>query len=238
MHSFHLTRITRILLVLGFFYSFGRAQESQNSSAIIHRIADSSGPKAIMIEGETDKVQLQREEIPDWQNAKSGLELSVGDRLKLEPYMHVDLRIAGTQEGQLIALPNPPDGGGTFRLQEDPSNGTDGFVIALESGSMSIDWVRGKLTVIAYSIRTLISGTKVAFLRDPETNKRILFLDDDTVSFPDHPGLKVEPGDMVVLEPGIAPVVTKISPQKQAWLRGIIRYNAADIWEKPIILRC
>lgn len=205
----------------------------QDSNIKIYRIADSSGPKKILIEGETEKVQLRRGENSDWQMAGPGLELLVEDRLKLASYVHVDLRVGGNQEGQLVALPNPTDRGAVFRIQDYSENELAGIQISLESGSMSIEWLRQKLSVVAYGIRTLIGGTKLAFIRDPENNNRILFLDHGAVSFPDYEDLKMEPGDIAILKEGEKPVIVKILPQKQNWLRGIIRYNAEDVWKAP-----
>lgn len=234
MYSSPVLRPVFLFAIFVLYCSLGVAQETQVSEVKIYRIADSSGPKKILIEGETDKVQLQRGEEASWQNAGPGEDLLVGDRLKLEPYIHVDLRIQGNQEGQLVLLPNVVDRGGTFRLEADPDN--EGSIqIALESGALSVDWFRQKLTVMAYGIRTLISGTKVSFLRDPENNHRIAFLDHGTVTFPDHPDLVFEDGNIAILESGSLPVVETITPQKQAWLRGIIRYNAEDIWKAPAI---
>ena len=204
----------------------------QGSNIKIYRIADSSGPKKMLIEKETGKVQLQRGESGDWQNASPGLELLAEDILKLEPYIHLDLRIAGDQDGQLVALPNPIDRGAILRIQKDSDDEAHGIQIHLESGSMSIDWLRQELLLVAYGIRTVIGGTKLAFIIDPENNNRILFLERGAVSFPDHNELKMEPGDIAVLKKGEKPIIAKITPQKQAWLRGIIRYNAEDIWKK------
>jgi len=230
MYSFPVPRPVFLFAIFLLYCSSGLAQEPQGTEVKIYRIADSSGPKKILIEGETDKVQLQRGEQAGWQNASPGEELIAGDRLKLEPYVHVDLRLQGSQEGQLVLLPNVVDRGGTFRLEDDPDI-EGGIQIALESGAMSVDWLRQKLTVIAFGIRTLISGTKVSFLRDPENNKRIAFLDHGTVTFPDHEDVIIEAGDIVILEPIQTPLAAKITPQKQAWLRGIIRYNAEDVWK-------
>lgn len=230
MYSFPVPKPVFLFVTFLLYCSLGLAQEPQGTEVKIYRIADSSGPKKIVIEGETDKVQLQRGEQAGWQNASPGEELIAGDRLKLEPYVHVDLRLQGNQEGQLVLLPNVVDRGGTFRLEDDPDI-EGGIQIALESGAMSVDWLRQKLTVIAFGIRTLISGTKVSFLRDPENNKRIAFLDYGTVTFPDHPDLVFEDGKIAILEPRDVPIVETITPQKQAWLRGIIRYNAEDVWK-------
>lgn len=230
MYSFPVLRPGILFAIFLLYCSMGLAQETPGTEVKIYRIADSSGPKKILIEGETDKVQLQRGEGAGWQAASPGLDLLVGDRLKLDPYIHVDLRIQGNQEGQLVLLPGIVDRGGIFRLEDDPD--VEGSVqIALESGAMSVDWFRQKLTVIAFGIRTLISGTKVSFLRDPENNKRIAFLDHGTVTFPDYESVVLEDGDIAILEFGQAPVAEKISLQKQAWLRGIIRYNAEDVWK-------
>lgn len=213
--------------------SLTRAQEEAPAPAIvIYRLADSSGPKPLRLDAATEKVQVQPQDSAGWKSAFPAMELHSGDRLKMEPYSHLDIRVEGERQGRLILVPNVLDQGGEILLQPETATPGEGIQVILESGALSAEWRQGSLAVTAYGVRTLTGGAKVSFLNDPESIQRLLFLESGEISLPDYPDIAVAPGEVVQLYPGERPVKLAVSPQKVAWLQGIINYNTLLVWEE------
>lgn len=214
--------------------SLSRAQEEAPAPAIvIHRLADSSGPKPLRLDAATEKVQVQPQDSAGWKRAFPAMELHPGDRLKMEPYSHVDIRVEGERQGQLILVPNVLDRGGEILLQPESAEPGEELRLILKSGALSADWRQGSMAVTAYGVRTRTGGAKVSFLNDPESIQRLLFLESGEIFLPDYPDIAVAPGEVVQLYPGERPVKLAVSPQKAAWLQGIINYNTLLVWEEP-----
>jgi hypothetical protein len=215
----------------------------------IERVAQVlGGSEPVQIRAASDRVQLRRGATGPWLLVGPDSELVESDHLRVRRYVDVRLRVERpTQRGQLVFLTEllGPMGGRPFQVgnvgaQSDYVLGdtaavagaaaADELVVTVESGGLVVHWSAGRLAVIAAGVRTIITGTRVAFALDATGDNGLVYLDEGSISFPDFPTVTVDEGDEVRLTRGLPPVVTTPPASTASAYSEAVRYNGEQVW--------
>jgi hypothetical protein len=239
MNSFSTLRLIIIIdaLILLFFSLLW----AQSPHIYIEKIASTS-PRQNFAKGDTTGVKVKfKRGNNEWQKAFAGLDLLEGDSLEVYPDMHVKVLVKGDikkeQQAEFTLLPKNSSTSGLYFIQIEKRL-IDIAKVVIDEGAMSVKSSGGILSVIWNGIGAY-PGSKLMFMRDPETGNSILFLEEGSVSFsdPDYEDIKIEPDEIAVfiLPPGQKPEIQKQKPdpKKLKWLKGIVKYNTVYPWAKP-----
>jgi hypothetical protein len=210
----------------------------------VERIAELiGGGEPVKIDRRSDRVQILRAEA-EWMLIGPDAGVQTDDRLRVRRYVDVRFRVERPRErGRLVLLPEiltsngatvfAVDSVGThadYVVSEDASSRGD-LTIEVEGGSLIVDWSAGRLAVIAAGVRTLVTGTRVAWAVDATGDSGFLFLEEGRLTFPDFPELDVRPGQVVTLRRDLPPAVSTPEPTAAARLGEAVRYNGQRIWD-------
>ncbi|MDR8392224.1 hypothetical protein NC796_13810 [Aliifodinibius sp. S!AR15-10] len=220
-------------LLFGLLLPEGWAQEEVIGR--IQRIADISSAKPVLIDEETDRVQIQREE---WINARPKIDLFRRELMQVKKNIRADLRIRlPDQKGNIFLVPNSPDTlhmikeEGIYRITETPEK-LGGFKLLVVKGSLVFDWLYGKLRVDAVGVSIDISGTSAAIVVDDSGDQGIVFLEQGTISFPEFPNIQVNSMEAFLLRRGLPPTKFDLGAQQAQQLQDFVQYNVKDVWSR------
>lgn len=224
-----------LILILGYLaLGLLHPLQAQEPKAKIHEIALFKGKKFVVDKDTTEFVKVKRREERNWEIGQPKLDLFFKDKILVKKNTRVDLRInTGMQEGKIVfstELLESSKKTAIYEIKEDPQQ-LGRIQMLLEQGSLMVDWVHGKLNIMALGINSLITGTQITFYVDSTANEGMLFLEEGSVNFPEYPDLKVRPMDAVKLRRGMPPEIYVPGILGAALLIRNFTHNTFTIWK-------
>jgi hypothetical protein len=222
----------------------GAGAQEESRVGEIERIAELvGGGELVKIERESDRVQVRRG--AQWVLAGPDSRLQMEDMLRVQRYVDVRFKVDRPAErGRLTFLPEVllPDGARAFSIDSvgphadyvvhQDSTAQRDLTVVVETGSLLVDWSVGRLAVVAAGVRSLITGTRVAYSLDASGDAGEIFLEEGSLTFPDFPGINVAPGQVVFIQRGLPPTVTAPPAEAAELYETAMRYNGEEIWSR------
>jgi hypothetical protein len=236
------TRAWLLFAVILLLPADGRAQEESRVGEI-EKVAELvGGGEVVRIDRESDRVQVRRG--TEWALAGPASGLLTKDLLRVQRYVDVRFRVDRPAErGRLTFLPEAllPDGARAFSIDSvgphadyvvlEDSTAQRDLTVVVETGSLVVNWSVGRLAVVAAGVRSLITGTRVAYAMEASGDAGQIFLEEGSLSFPDFPEIDVRAGQIVFIQRGLPPRVSDPGSEEVELYQLAILYNDEEVWE-------
>ncbi len=231
-----LAYIVKILSGIPLVLVLSTGLNAQDNAGKIKEIKDTSKQPHSNIHGSTERVQVQRGSAGRWWDAQEGSLVGAGTRVRVlqQTYAWVQLN-SRNQKGDVVVSPIGPDSSQTEAIYEINENidQIEGVELLLVKGTMVVNWLHGKLQVIAAEIPVLFIGTRVVFVVGDNGRQGYMFLREGVIKFPRHPGTTIYPGQIAKLVTGQAPQVLRPGAARVEQLNRFTEYNIKTLWHRP-----
>jgi hypothetical protein len=246
MYRYLMAAVTALLLVS---LAPGDAWGQAGEVGRIDRIAEVlGGRRERLIKQASERVQAQNAGSTTWANLAPDAQVLDTNRLRVERFTDVRLRVQRpSHRGFLIFLPEllerngnrafPAPAQGTpvreaLYSLNNVSGNTQDLVVSIQQGALVVDWVHGRLEVVAAGTRTVITGTRLAVEADPGDDTGTIFLETGTINFPDYPDVQVAAGQVIRLRRGLPPELGVLTPAALSAAQSSVRYHARGVWSR------
>lgn len=215
--------------------------------AHIDRILQLLGPdRRELVRERTPRVRYRRASAADWQNGRPDLPLFRADRVLVEERTLVEVAIrAGESRGDLHLSANLQTESGSFVTEEiggneggiyeirDAPERLGGLELYVERGSLALDWVRGRLSMFAGGIRSVVDATRLVLTTSADGQLATLHLIEGRVHFPDFPGTFLAAGQTALLRAGLPPQISNAGIEASREFDRAAKWAQDEAWPRP-----